>query len=154
MWPKWSLYWIHRSDSKPPDVSVLSEIVDVTGEIKYDSFSTVRILDLGLDRSCSSNSELKSRSGVTFQVKLSVNRNNLSAVVDTWAQVTVLRRDLAEKYQIDVEKCRVCSLQGAFELDSKCVYVADNAIISVGNLRTTTSLIITDISNGSVLGGY
>ena len=65
-----------------------------------------------------------------------------------------MRRDLAEKYQIDVEKCRVCSLQGAFELNSKCVYVADNAIISVGNLRTTTSIIIADSSNEILLGGY
>ena len=118
-----------------------------------EDFPPVKILDLGLDRFNSSNSELEHRNGVTFKVKLSVNGINLSAVVDSGAQLTVLRRDLAQKCQIDVEKCRACSLQGAFESDSKCGYIADNVLISVGNLRATTSIIIADISDEILLGG-
>ena len=84
-----------RPDNKPPDklgesVDVLPEIVDV--QIN-DDFPPVKILDLGLDRFSSSNSELEHRNGVTFKVKLSVNGINLSAVVDSGAQLTILRRD-------------------------------------------------------------
>ena len=104
-----------------------------------DDFPPVKILDLVLDRFSSSNSELEHRNGVTIKVKLSVNGINLSAVVDSGAQLTVLRR--------------VCSLQGAFESDSKCGYIADNVLISVGNLRATTSIIIADISDEILLGG-
>ena len=118
-----------------------------------DDFPPVKILDLGLDRFSSSNSELEHRNGVTFKVKLAVNGINLSAVVDSGAQLTVLRRDLAQKCQIDVGKCRACSLQGAFESDSKCGYIADNVLISVGKLRATTSIIIADISDEILLGG-
>ena len=45
-------------------------------------------------------------------------------------------------------------MQGAFDSDCKCGYIADNVLISVGNLRATTSIIIADISDEILLGDF